>query len=80
MIHDIRDAKKAIIEQLERAGPLPKERLYRGSEFPASLITGAIARLESEREIRKTQRPSGQELYERVKPSLGRKLRNLFSR
>jgi len=79
-LHDIDDAKRSILEQLERSGPIARTRIYAGNDFPASLITGALARLESDKEIRKEVRPSGQEYYERVKPGPVQKILKLFSK
>ena len=79
-MHNIGDAKRSIIEQLERSGPTTRTRIYAGNDFPASLITGALARLESDNEIRKDVRSSGQEYYERVKPSPVHKILKLFSK
>jgi hypothetical protein len=44
------------------------------------LITGALARLESDNEIRKEVSTSGREYYERVKPTTVQKILRLFSK
>lgn len=79
-MHNLDDAKRAIIEQLERSGPTSRTRIYANNDFPPSLITGALARLESENEIRKEVRRSGEEYYERVKPGPVQKILKLFSK
>ncbi|MDA1190200.1 MAG: hypothetical protein O3A46_00790 [Candidatus Poribacteria bacterium] len=80
-MHDIDEAKRAIKEQLERGGRVPKERVYHGHGMPGSLIKGALARLESEEEIRvHVHQSSGREYYELIKKSPMQKILGLFSK
>jgi len=79
-IHHIEDAKRAIIEKLDRGGRVDRSRLYAGAQYPASLITGAIARLESDREIKRDVGSDGREYYERCKPSTVKKVLRLLKK
>jgi hypothetical protein len=54
-------------------------RIYAAHDFPASLITGALASLEGDNEIRREVHPSGREYYERVKASPIQKILRLLA-
>ncbi len=62
-MHQISEAKRLIMDKIEGAGRVEKKRLYSGSDFPPSLIRGAIARLESDQSICMEVDSSGREYY-----------------
>ena len=78
-IYHIKEAKRVILKQLGQVEQLPKRRLY-SSELPASLITGALARLESERRVEKVLSRSGEEYYRLRRPSLREKLLGILAK
>ena len=62
-MHQISEAKQWVMAKVNGAGRVEKKRLYSGSDFPPSLIRGAIARLESDQSICMEADSSGREYY-----------------
>ena len=79
-MHQISDAKRQILDKLESGGRVEKRRLYSGTDFPASLIKGAIARLESDRMIQSEVDAAGREFYTKTKGQTVKKILRLFSK